>query len=479
MPGVFRNNLVFANNKRQNIEYRLFATGSAQLRTGSLAIAYSSFFNKFISDLPTQDNQINTNYFASQSKASSTTYFLLAQNTRSIYLQNYLDILSVEYSSTASLNETSSNTQLLNTNYFASQSKANSATYFLLSQNTRSIYLQNYLDILTVEFPNSSSLNETGSNTLLLRTNYYASQSKASNLTINLTYQNTRSIYLQTYDLFIQEFASTASLNETGSNTLLLRTNYYASQSKASNITINLTYQNTRSIYLQTYDLFIQEFAGTASLNDTSSNTLLLRTNYYASQSKTNPSLVDLSFQNTRSIYLQNYDILIREISLTSGSFNDTGSTSVLLNTNYYASESKASNLTINLTYQNTRSLYLENSDIFIAEYTLTSSFLNDTGSYTLLLSTNYYASESKASNSTINLTYQNTRSLYLENSDIFVAEYAATSSFTNDTGSYTLLLNTNYYVSESVASVTSDNLTYQNSRSLYLENLDIFIREN
>ena len=369
MPGVFRNNLVFANNKRQNIEYRLFATGSAQLRTGSLAIAYSSFFNKFISDLPTQDNQINTNY--------------------------------------------------------------------------------------------------------------YASQSKASNLTINLTYQNTRSIYLQTYDLFIQEFASTASLNETGSNTLLLRTNYYASQSKASDITINLTYQNTRSIYLQTYDLFIQEFASTASLNDTSSNTLLLRTNYYASQSKTNPSLVDLSFQNTRSIYLQNYDILIREISLTSGSFNDTGSTSVLLNTNYYASESKASNLTINLTYQNTRSLYLENSDIFIAEYTLTSSFLNDTGSYTLLLSTNYYASESKASNSTINLTYQNTRSLYLENSDIFVAEYAATSSFLNDTGSYTLLLNTNYYVSESVASVASDNLTYQNSRSLYLENLDIFIREN
>ena len=260
MPGVFRNNLVFANNKRQNIEYRLFATGSAQLRTGSLAIAYSSFFNKFISDLPTQNNQINTNYFASQSKANSATYFLLAQNTRSIYLQNYLDILSVEYSSTASLNETSSNSQLLNTNYFASQSKANSTTFFLLSQNTRSIYLQNYLDILNVEFPNSSSLNETGSNTLLLRTNYYASESKASNSTINLTYQNTRSLYLENSDIFVAEYAATSSfLNDTGSYTLLLNTNYYVSESVASVASDNLTYQNSRSLYLENLDIFIRE----------------------------------------------------------------------------------------------------------------------------------------------------------------------------------------------------------------------------
>jgi len=203
MPGVFRNNLVFANNKRQNIEYRLFATGSAQLRTGSLAIAYSSFFNKFISDLPTQNNQINTNY--------------------------------------------------------------------------------------------------------------YASESKASNLTINLTYQNTRSIYLQTFDIFVQEFSSTASLNETSSNSLILYTNYYASESKASNLTINLIYQNTRSIYLQNQDIFVQEFSSTSSLNETSSNSLILYTNYYASESVANVASDNLTYQNSRSLYLENSDIFIRE----------------------------------------------------------------------------------------------------------------------------------------------------------------------
>jgi hypothetical protein len=142
MPGVFRNNLVFANNKRQNIEYRLFATGSAQLRTGSLAIAYSSFFNKFISDLPTQNNQINTNYYASESKASNLTINLIYQNTRSIYLQNQ-DIFVQEFASTASLNETSSNSLILYTNYYASESVANVASDNLTYQNSRSLYLEN------------------------------------------------------------------------------------------------------------------------------------------------------------------------------------------------------------------------------------------------------------------------------------------------------------------------------------------------
>lgn len=142
MPGVFRNNLVFANNKRQNIEYRLFATGSAQLRTGSLAIAYSSFFNKFISDLPTQDNQININYYASESKANNSTLNLTYQNTRSIYLQTF-DIFVQEFSSTASLNETSSNSLILYTNYYASESVANVASDNLTYQNSRSLYLEN------------------------------------------------------------------------------------------------------------------------------------------------------------------------------------------------------------------------------------------------------------------------------------------------------------------------------------------------
>lgn len=149
MPNVFRNNLVFANNKRQNIEYRLFATGSARLKTGSLAIAYSSFFNKFISDLPVVSTQISPNYYASESKASNASNYLIYQNTRSIYLQN-LNLFVAEYASTASLNDTGSYTLTLGTNYYVSESKASNTSNYLIYQNTRSIYLENS-DLLIVE----------------------------------------------------------------------------------------------------------------------------------------------------------------------------------------------------------------------------------------------------------------------------------------------------------------------------------------
>ena len=149
MPNVFRNNLVFANNKRQNIEYRIFATGSARLKTGSLAIAYSSFFNKFISDLPVVSTQISPNYYASESKASNASNYLIYQNTRSIYLQN-LNLFVAEYASTASLNDTGSYTLTLGTNYYTSESKASNASNYLIYQNTRSIYLENS-DLLIIE----------------------------------------------------------------------------------------------------------------------------------------------------------------------------------------------------------------------------------------------------------------------------------------------------------------------------------------
>jgi hypothetical protein len=149
MPFVFRNNLVFANNKRQNIEYRLFATGSARLKTGSLAIAYSSLFNKFISDLPTLNSLIFPKYYASESKASVSSNYLIYQNSRSIYLQNF-DRFVAEFAYSASLAETSSNTQLLSTKYYASESKASISSNYLIYQNSRSIYLQN-LDTFILE----------------------------------------------------------------------------------------------------------------------------------------------------------------------------------------------------------------------------------------------------------------------------------------------------------------------------------------
>ena len=148
MPATFRNNLVFANNKRQNIESRLFATGSG-FRTGSVAISYNSFFNKFISDLPTLSNRVSPKYYASESIAASSTNNLIYQNNRTIYLQNF-DIFVQETVSNTRQSETGSFSTLLKTKYYASESVAASSTNNLVYQNNRSIYLQN-LDVFIQE----------------------------------------------------------------------------------------------------------------------------------------------------------------------------------------------------------------------------------------------------------------------------------------------------------------------------------------
>ena len=168
MPAIFRNYLVFANNKRQNIESRLFATGSG-FRTGSVAIAYSSFYNKFVSDRPTLFNTVSPKYYASESIASSTSTNIVYQNNRSIYLQNF-DIFVQETVSNTLQNETSSLNTSLNTKYFLVES--NGAGDSIIYQNNKAVYLQN-LDIFITEAPPPiTRLNETGSSTTILNTKY-------------------------------------------------------------------------------------------------------------------------------------------------------------------------------------------------------------------------------------------------------------------------------------------------------------------
>ena len=169
MPATFRNNLVFANNKRQNIESRLFATGSG-FRTGSVAISYNSFFNKFISDLPTLSNRVSPKYYASESIAASSTNNLIYQNNRTIYLQNF-DILIREIVSNTTQNETGSFSTLLKTKYFLSDSNGTGDS--IIYQNNKAIYLQN-LDIFITELaaPPSTSQNEIGSSATILNTKY-------------------------------------------------------------------------------------------------------------------------------------------------------------------------------------------------------------------------------------------------------------------------------------------------------------------
>jgi uncharacterized protein YlbG (UPF0298 family) len=264
---ITRNSLVYANNKTQNIESRLFglplSSGSFYLQNSqslylqdlsgtyvleypaAIALSYNSYYNKFTADRSTQNSNLRTRYYVSESKATGDFGYILYQNSRSMYAQDIPDIYLLEYSSTSSLlNDTGSNTLSLRTRYYISESKAVGDFGYILYQNSRSMYTQVIPDIYLLEYSSTSSLlSDTGSNALSLRTRYYASESKALSSVGSILYQNTRSVYLQDgtsllllYDGDVVPVGTSASLQETGSSVLTFRTRYYNSESKASSI---------------------------------------------------------------------------------------------------------------------------------------------------------------------------------------------------------------------------------------------------
>ena len=395
---ITRNSLVYANNKTQNIESRLFGlpllSGSFYLQNSqslylqdlsgiyvleypaAIALSYNSYYNKFTADRSTQNSSLRVRYYASESKATGNFGYILYQNSRSMYAQSIPDIYLLEYSSTSSLlNDTGSNTLSLRTRYYVSESKATGNFGYILYQNSRSMYTQVIPDIYLLEYASTSSLlSDTGSNTLSLRARYYASESKALSSVGSILYQNTRSVYLQDgtsllllYDGDVVPVGTSASLRETGSSVLAFRTRYYTSESKASSI--YLGYQNDRAVYLEnTANPFVIEYSGTSSLlTETGSNALLFRTRYYTSESKA--SVTYLGYQNDRAIYLENTaNPFVIEYTATSSLLTDTGSNALSLVTRYYISESIAASSSF-LGYQNNRSIYLENlADVFVLE---------------------------------------------------------------------------------------------------------------
>jgi len=339
---ITRNSLVYANNKTQNIESRLFglplSSGSFYLQNSqslylqdlsgtyvleypaAIALSYNSYYNKFTADRSTQNSSLRVRYYASESKDTGNFGYILYENSRSMYTQAVPDIYLLEYASTSSLlSDTGSNALSLRTRYYASESKALSSVGSILYQNTRSVYLQDGTSLLllydgdVVPVGTSASLQETGSSVLTFRTRYYTSESKASS--IYLGYQNDRAVYLEnTANPFVIEYSGTSSLlTDTGSNALLFRTRYYTSESKAS--VTYLGYQNDRAIYLEnTANPFVIEYSSTSSLlTDTGSNALSLVTRYYISESIAVSSSY-LGYQNDRSIYLENLtDVFVLE----------------------------------------------------------------------------------------------------------------------------------------------------------------------
>ena len=395
---ITRNSLVYANNKTQNIESRLFglplSSGSFYLQNSqslylqdlsgtyvleypaAIALSYNSYYNKFTADRSTQNSSLKVRYYASESKATGDFGYILYQNSRSMYAQAIPDIYLLEYSSTSSLlSDTGSNALSLRTRYYVSESKAVGDFGYILYQNSRSMYTQVIPDIYLLEYAFTSSLlSDTGSNALSLRTRYYASESKALSSVGSILYQNTRSVYLQDgtsllllYDGDVVPVGTSASLQETGSSVLTFRTRYYNSESKASSI--YLGYQNDRAVYLEnTANPFVIEYSGTSSLlTDTGSNALSLVTRYYISESKVDVTY--LGYQNDRAVYLENTaNPFVIEYSATSSLLTDTGSNDVSFVTRYYISESIAASSSF-LGYQNDRSIYLENlTDVFVLE---------------------------------------------------------------------------------------------------------------
>jgi hypothetical protein len=460
MPSIFRNYIVFANNKRQNIESRLFATGSG-FRTGSVAVSYNSFFNKFISDLPTISNRVSPKYFAAESTGSGNS--LIYQNNRAIYLQNY-DIFVQETVSSTRQNDTSSANVSLGTKYYLAESTGSGNS--LIYQNNRAIYLQNY-DIFVQESISNTRQNDTGSTNVSLGTKYYLAESTGNGNSI--IYQNNRSIYLQNYDIFVQETVSNTRQNDTGSANVSLGTKYYLAESTGSGN--SLIYQNNRSIYLQNYDVFVQETVSNTRQNDTGSANVSLGTKYYLAD--LNASGDSLTYQNNKSIYLQNYDIFVTEAGAPITRQNETGSTNILLNTNYLLAD-VTSTSAAQLGYQNNRSIYLENNDVLIKE-TVSNTRQSETGSANILLGTNYLLAD-VTSTSANQLGYQNNRSIYLENNDILIKE-TINNTRQNETGSNSTSLTTKYLLADAT-STSAAQLGYQNNRSIYLENSDILIKE-
>ena len=302
--------------------------------------------------------------------------------------------------------------------------------------------------------------------------------------------QNSQSLYLQDLSgTYVLEYASPIALSynsyynkfiaDRSTQNSSLRTRYYNSESKAQVPSGFILYQNSRSAYAQNLpDVFLVEYSTTSSLlTDTGSINSTLRTRYYNSESKAQTADGYILYQNSRSAYTQNLpDIYLIEYSTTSSLLTDTGSINSTLRTRYYNSESKAQTADGYILYQNSRSAYTQDlPDIYLIEYP-PSVTLSDTGSSVNILRTRYYNSESKSSNTFFG--YQNDRTVYLENTaNTFVIEYSTTSSLLTDTGSLFNSFNTRYYISESIA--TSSFLGYQNDRAIYLENTnDIFIVE-
>jgi hypothetical protein len=136
------------------------------------------------------------------------------------------------------------------------------------------------------------------------------------------------------------------------------------------------------------------------------------------------------------------------------------------------------------ITLENADPFLFENTSSYIyKEYTSVLNFSSrynnrlDTefGNITLNLKTNYFVSESINSiSNTIDL--ENNRSILYENNELIYLEYNLQITASAESGSYNVLLGTYYYPAENIS--TGSTILLENSRSLYLEDFSEFLLE-
>jgi len=136
------------------------------------------------------------------------------------------------------------------------------------------------------------------------------------------------------------------------------------------------------------------------------------------------------------------------------------------------------------ITLENADPFLFENTSSYIyKEYTSILNFSSlynnriypEFGNITLNLKSNYFVSESVNSLSTT-IDLQNSRSLFYENNDLIYLEYISQITASNESGSNNIILGSYYYSAENVS--TGSFILLETSRSLYLEDFGEFLLE-
>lgn len=136
------------------------------------------------------------------------------------------------------------------------------------------------------------------------------------------------------------------------------------------------------------------------------------------------------------------------------------------------------------ITTENNDPFLFENTSSYIyKEYASTLNFssrynnrLNpEFGNVTLNLKTNYFVSESINSLSTT-IDLQNSRSIIYENNELIYLEYNLQITASIESGSNSVSLGTYYYPAENIS--TGSTILLENSRSIYLEDFSEFLLE-